>query len=147
MLLIEDHPEIARVVARGLEAEGFSLDVADNGADGLWKVAEGRFDAVVLDLLMPGMSGYEVCGSLRARGDEIPVVVLTAKDGEFDQIDLLDLGADDFLTKPVPVKVLAARLRAAVRRAPARRPTRSRSVGCGSTRSGTVADSATTRSR
>ncbi len=105
------------MVARGLEAEGFSLDVADNGTDGLWKAAEGSFDAVVLDLLMPGMSGYEVCESLRNRGDLVPIVVLTAKDGEFDQIDLLDLGADDFLTKPVSIKVLAARIRAAVRRA------------------------------
>lgn len=93
------------------------MDVAGNGADGLWQAGESRFDAVILDLLMPGMSGYQVCAALRDSGNRVPVVVLTAKDGEFDQIDLLDLGADDFMTKPVSVKVLAARIRASVRRA------------------------------
>ncbi|MGI9599256.1 MAG: response regulator transcription factor [Acidimicrobiales bacterium] len=117
LLLIEDDPEITRVVSRGLEAEGFSVDVADNGADGLWRATEAEFDAVILDLLMPGMSGYQVCESLRRDGNRVPVVVLTAKDGEFDQIDLLDLGADDFLTKPVSIRLLAARVRASIRRA------------------------------
>ena len=116
LLLIEDDTEIVRVLSRGLEAEGFSVDVAENGTDGLWRAGESPFDAVVLDLLLPGLSGYRVCEALRASGNEVPVVVLTAKDGELDQIDLLDLGADDFLTKPVSIKLLAARLRAAVRR-------------------------------
>ncbi len=116
VLLIEDDPEVSRVVVRGLEAEGMSVDAAADGADGLWHASEGNFDVVVLDLLLPGMSGYRVCESLRASDDTTPVVVLTAKSGELDQIDLLDLGADDFLTKPVSIKVLAARLRAAVRR-------------------------------
>ncbi len=116
VLLIEDDPEITRVVRRGLETEGFSLDVAANGTDGLWQATEGEFDAIVLDLLLPGMSGYRVCETLRNQNDQTPLVVLTAKSGEFDQIDLLDLGADDFLTKPVSIKVLAARIRAAVRR-------------------------------
>lgn len=116
LLLVEDDAEIARVVTRGLEAEGFSVDVADNGIDGLWRAAETTFDAIILDLLLPGLSGYKVCERLRAAGSEVPVVVLTAKDGDLDQVDLLDLGADDFLTKPVSIKVLAARLRAAVRR-------------------------------
>lgn len=128
LLLIEDDPEITRVVKRGLEAEGFSVDTAGNGADGLWQAGESRFDAVILDLLMPGMSGYKVCESLRDAGNSVPVVVLTAKDGEFDQIDLLDLGADDFLTKPVSVGVLAARIRASVRRA-AGAPTNDITIG------------------
>ena len=117
LLLIEDDAEITRVVSRGLEAEGFAVDVAGNGPDGLWRATESDFDAVILDLLMPGMSGYQVCESLRRAGNQVPVVVLTAKDGEFDQIDLLDLGADDFLTKPVSIKLLAARVRASIRRA------------------------------
>lgn len=116
VLLIEDDPEVSRVVIRGLEAEGMSVDSAADGTHGLWHATEGNFDAVVLDLLMPGMSGYKVCESLRAQSNETPIVVLTAKSGEFDQIDLLDLGADDFLTKPVSIKVLAARIRATVRR-------------------------------
>lgn len=117
VLLIEDDPDIVRVVARGLEAEGFSIEVATSGTDGLWRVTEGEIDVVVLDLLLPGLTGYQVCEQMRARNDETPVVVLTAKSGDLDQVDLLDLGADDFLTKPVPINVLAARLRAAVRRA------------------------------
>lgn len=116
LLLIEDDPEITRVVTRGLEAEGFSVDSAADGTEGLWKATEVAFDAVILDLLMPGLSGYQVCESLRNADNGVPVVVLTAKDGEFDQIDLLDLGADDFLTKPVSIKLLAARIRAAIRR-------------------------------
>lgn len=116
LLLVEDDAEIARVVTRGLEAEGFSVDVADNGIDGLWRAGETTFDAIILDLLLPGLSGYKVCEQLRASGSNVPVVVLTAKDGDLDQVDLLDLGADDFLTKPVSIRVLAARLRAAVRR-------------------------------
>lgn len=105
------------MVTRGLGAEGFSVEHAGNGVDGLWRADEGEFDAVVLDLLMPGASGYQVCQALRDRGDVVPIIVLTAKDGDFDQIDLLDLGADDFLTKPVSMQLLAARIRAAVRRA------------------------------
>lgn len=117
VLLIEDDPEVNRVVTRGLEVEGFSVNPTSNGTDGLWQASEGTFDVIVLDLLLPGMNGYQVCESLRAKNNETPVVVLTAKSGEFDQIDLLELGADDFLTKPVSVKVLAARIRAVIRRA------------------------------
>ncbi len=117
VLLIEDDPEVTRVVVRGLEGEGFSVDAVADGVDGLWQATEGNFDVVVLDLLLPSLSGYRVCESLRERNNATPVVVLTAKSGEYDQIDLLDLGADDFLTKPVSIKVLAARIRAAVRRA------------------------------
>lgn len=116
LLLIEDDPEVTRVVRRGLEAEGFSLDVANNGTDGLWQATEGEYDAILLDLLLPGLTGYQVCQSLRDHDDAVPIVVLTAKSGEFDQIDLLDLGADDFMTKPVSIRILAARLRAVVRR-------------------------------
>lgn len=117
ILLVEDDVDIVRVVSRGLLAQGFSVETADNGTDGLWQATEGEFDAIVLDLLLPGLSGYKVCEQLRSGGDRVPIVVLTAKDGELDQIDLLDLGADDFLTKPVSIEILAARIRAAVRRA------------------------------
>ncbi len=116
VLLIEDDPDIVRVVTRGLEAEGFSVEVATDGTDGLWRATESGVDVIVLDLLLPGLTGYKICEQLRADDNQTPVVVLTAKSGDLDQIDLLDLGADDFLTKPVPVDVLAARLRAAVRR-------------------------------
>jgi len=81
LLLIEDDPEVTRVVRRGLQTEGFALDVASDGVDGLWQAKEGEFDAVVLDLLLPGMSGYAVCESLREHDESVPIVVLTAKSG------------------------------------------------------------------
>ncbi len=116
LLVIEDDPDIGDVLRRGLAAEGCRVDLADNGPDGLWRASEGEHDAIVLDLLLPGMNGYEVCRRLRADGITTPVLVLTAKDGELDQIDLLELGADAFLTKPVTSSLLVAHLRALVRR-------------------------------
>jgi DNA-binding response OmpR family regulator len=116
VLVIEDDEAIRSVLERGLRADGFDVDTCADGGTGLWKALEGGYAAVVLDLLLPVKTGYQVCEALRAEGDATPVLVLTAKSGEFDQIDLLDAGADDFLTKPVSIAVVAARLRALIRR-------------------------------
>jgi DNA-binding response OmpR family regulator len=104
------------VVERGLRAEGFDVDSCSDGSTGLWKALEGGYSAIVLDLLLPGRNGYSVCERIRAEGLTTPILVLTAKSGEYDQIDLLDSGADDFLTKPASIAVIAARIRALIRR-------------------------------
>lgn len=119
ILLIEDDDAIRSVVERGLKAEGFEVDACADGSAGLWKALEGGYAAIVLDLLLPGMNGYAVCERLRAEGNATPILVLTAKSGEFDQIDMLDSGADDFLTKPASIAVIAARLRVLIRRSAA----------------------------
>jgi DNA-binding response OmpR family regulator len=119
VLVIEDDDAIRSVVERGLRAEGFDVDTCADGAVGLWKALEGGYAAIVLDLLLPGLNGYSVCTQLREEGDTTPILVLTAKSGEFDQIDLLDSGADDFLTKPASIAVIAARLRVLMRRSSA----------------------------
>lgn len=116
VLVIEDDEEIRSVLQRGLRGEGFDVDTCADGTTGVWKALEGGYAAIVLDLLMPGKSGYIVCDELRKEGLTVPILILTAKSGEFDQIDLLDAGADDFLTKPVSIAVVAARLRALIRR-------------------------------
>ncbi len=107
---------MAASLRRGLEAEGYSVDVAHDGVDGLWKAMELGFDAVVLDLMIPGMNGFVVTSRLRDAGNEVPILMLTAKDGEWDQAEALDCGADDYLTKPFSYPVLLARLRALLRR-------------------------------
>jgi DNA-binding response OmpR family regulator len=119
VLMIEDDDAIRSVVERGLRAEGFDVDTCADGSTGLWKALEGGYQAIVLDLLLPGMNGYAVCAKLREEGDTTPILVLTAKSGEYDQIDLLDSGADDFLTKPASIAVIAARLRVLMRRSSA----------------------------
>jgi DNA-binding response OmpR family regulator len=116
VLVIEDDEAIRSVLDRGLRAEGFEVDSCSDGAEGLWKALSGGYAAIVLDLLLPGMNGYTVCERLRSEGDTTPILVLTAKSGEYDQIDLLDAGADDFITKPASLAVIAARLRVLVRR-------------------------------
>lgn len=116
VLVIEDDAALADSIARGLRVEGFEFDVAHTGTDGLWAAREGSYAAVVLDVLLPKMNGYRVCRELRAEGDTTPVLMLTAKQGEHDEAEGLDLGADDFLRKPFSLVVLAARLRALVRR-------------------------------
>lgn len=116
VLVIEDDGAIRSVLERGLQAEGFEVDVCPDGPSGLWRALDGDHAAIVLDLLLPGMNGYEVCRTLRAEGLMTPILVLTAKSGEYDQIDLLELGADDFLTKPASVALIAARLRSLIRR-------------------------------
>ena len=116
VLLIEDDEAIRSVVERGLQAEGFDVDSCADGPSGLWKALEGGHAAIVLDLLLPGLSGYKVCEKLRSEGVTAPILVLSAKSGEYDQIDLLDSGADDFLTKPASIALISARLRALIRR-------------------------------
>ncbi|MFU8853601.1 response regulator transcription factor [Micromonospora sp. SL1-18] len=121
LLVVEDETALAEVLRAGLADEGFAVDVQHTGSHGLWAASEYAYDVVVLDIMLPGLSGYEVCRQLRSRGIWTPVLMLTAKEGEYDQADALDLGADDYLTKPFSFVVLVARLRALVRRgAPAR---------------------------
>ena len=122
VLVVEDEKRLAAGLKKGLEAEGFATDVALNGTDGLWMATENAYDAIVLDILLPGMNGYEVCASLRERGVWTPILMLTAKDGEFDEAEALDTGADDYVTKPFSFVVLVARLRALIRRGAGERP-------------------------
>jgi two-component system, OmpR family, response regulator len=117
VLVIEDEVRLADAVARGLRAEGFDVDVANSGPDGLWRAREGAYAAIVLDVLLPGLNGYALCRQLRADGNGTPVLMLTAKQGEHDEAEGLELGADDFLRKPFSFVVLVARLRALIRRA------------------------------
>ncbi len=123
VLLVEDEVRLAENVRRGLAAEGFVVDVVHDGAEGLFQGQVNDYDVVVLDIMLPGLNGYEVCRRLRAGGVWSPVLMLTAKDGEYDQADALDLGADDYLTKPFSFLVLVARLRALIRRGAPARPT------------------------
>ncbi len=122
VLVVEDERRLAAAVRRGLQAEGFVVDLARDGEEGLHLAREGGYDAVVLDLMLPGLSGYKVCERLRAEENWVPILILSAKDGEYDQADGLDLGADDYLTKPFSYIVLAARLRALLRRDAVPRP-------------------------
>ena len=123
VLLVEDEVRLAENVRRGLAAEGFVVDVVHDGAEGLFQAQVTGYDVIVLDIMLPGLNGYEVCRQLRAGGVWSPVLMLTAKDGEYDQADALDLGADDYLTKPFSFLVLVARLRALIRRGAPVRPT------------------------
>ncbi|MBO0775177.1 MAG: response regulator transcription factor [Actinobacteria bacterium] len=122
VLVVEDERRLAAAVRRGLQAEGFAVDLAHDGTDGLHLAREGGYDALVLDLMLPGISGYRLCQQLRAEQNWVPILILSAKDGEYDLADGLDLGADDYLTKPFSYVVLAARLRALLRRGAAPRP-------------------------
>ena len=122
VLVVEDDERMARAVQRGLEAEGFAVDVAHDGTDGLWHATEFTYDAVVLDVMLPGIDGHEVCRRMRAAGNWAPILVLTARDGERDETRALDIGADDYLAKPFSYQVLLARLRALMRRGRPARP-------------------------
>jgi DNA-binding response OmpR family regulator len=117
LLLVEDDAKLSAALRRGLEAEGYAVEVATDGDDGLWRATEGAFDLIVLDIMLPGRNGYRVCADLRAAGVWTPILMLTAKDGELDEAEALDTGADDFLTKPFSYTVLVARVRALLRRA------------------------------
>ncbi len=123
VLVVEDESGIASAVRRGLAAEGFSVDVAADGEDGLWRVTENDYDVVVLDVMLPKLSGYELLKRMRAADNWTPVLMLTAKDGEYDIADALDIGADDYLAKPFSFVVLLARVRALHRRGAQARPT------------------------
>jgi two-component system, OmpR family, response regulator len=116
LLVVEDELRLGAALRRGLTAEGFLVDVATDGPGGLEAARHGDYDAVVLDVMLPGMSGYNVVRTLRTEENWVPVLMLSAKDGEYDQADGLDYGADDYLTKPFSFVVLLARLRALVRR-------------------------------
>jgi DNA-binding response OmpR family regulator len=120
LLLIEDDHKVAEAMRRGLEAEGFRVEVASDGDDGLWRATEGSYDLIVLDIMLPGRNGYQVCAELRDKGDSTPILMLTAKEGDLDEAEGLDTGADDYLTKPFSFTVLVARIRALLRRANAR---------------------------
>lgn len=122
VLVVEDEVNLATAVAQGLRAEGYDVEVSHDGEDGLWRAREGQFDAIVLDIMLPGMNGYRVCGTLREEAIWTPILMLTAKDGEYDEAEGLDTGADDYLTKPFSLVVLLARLRALIRRGTAVRP-------------------------
>ena len=116
ILVVDDEERLANSIARGLEADGFAVDVVHDGIDGLWRAREGQYAAIVLDIMLPGMNGYEVCRTLRNEDNWTPILLLTAKDGEYDEAEGLELGADDYLRKPFSHMVLTARLRALARR-------------------------------
>jgi DNA-binding response OmpR family regulator len=120
--VVEDEVHLGETVKRGLQAEGFDVELVHDGAEGLWRARERPYAAVVLDILLPGMNGYAVCRTLREAGVWTPVLMLTAKTGEYDEAEALDIGADDFLSKPFSFVVLVARLRALARRGAAPRP-------------------------
>ncbi len=122
LLVVEDEQHLAEALGRGLGAEGFAVDLASNGTDGLWMAREHPYDAILLDILLPGMNGFAICRTLREEGNWTPILMLTAKDGELDEAECLDTGADDFLSKPFSFVVLVARVRALVRRGVRARP-------------------------
>jgi two-component system OmpR family response regulator len=122
VLLVEDEIKMARAVRRGLEQEGYAVDVAPDGEEAIFQAAENEYDAVVLDVMLPGLNGFEVCRDMRSRGRWAPVLMLTARDAVEDRIHGLDVGADDYLVKPFAFGELLARLRALIRRGPHERP-------------------------
>jgi DNA-binding response OmpR family regulator len=122
ILIVDDDELLARSLARGLGAEGYAVDLAADGVDGLHLARENDYDAMILDLMLPVLNGYAVCDELRAGGRDLPVLMLTAKDGTLDEAEGLDIGADDYRVKPFHYPVLLARLRALIRRGPARIP-------------------------
>jgi two-component system, OmpR family, response regulator len=117
LLVVEDDAKIAAALRRGLTAEGFQVETADDGLVGLWRAREGAYDLIVLDIMLPGRNGYRVCADLRRDGDTTPILMLTAKDGEYDEAEGLDTGADDYLRKPFSFPVLVSRVHALLRRA------------------------------
>ncbi|MET7356865.1 response regulator transcription factor [Streptomyces sp. NPDC005562] len=116
LLIVEDEKRLALSLAKGLTAEGYAVDVVHDGVDGLHRASEDTYDLVILDIMLPGMNGYRVCSTLRAAGHDVPILMLTAKDGEYDEAEGLDTGADDYLTKPFSYVVLVARVKALLRR-------------------------------
>ncbi|BFO15357.1 response regulator transcription factor [Streptomyces sp. KM77-8] len=117
-MIVEDERRLAISLAKGLTAEGYAVDVVHDGHEGLHRATEGTYDLLILDIMLPGLNGYRVCAALRAAGHEVPILMLTAKDGEYDEAEGLDTGADDYLTKPFSYVVLVARIKALLRRRP-----------------------------
>lgn len=141
LLIVEDEENIAQYLAKNLEAQGHSVDIAFNGSDALDMILEKPYDLITLDIILPGLNGYEVCRAARAEGIEAPILMLTAKDGEYDEVDAFEMGADDFLRKPFSLVVLLARIGSLLRRGARKRAasleaddlvvdTASRSVTC-----------------
>jgi two-component system, OmpR family, response regulator len=122
VLVVEDETRLATYLRTGLEAEGFAVDVAPDGGEALWFARENEYDAILLDIMLPVLNGYKVCETLRAEQNWTPILMLTAKDGEWDQVEALDTGADDYVTKPFSFDVLLARLRSMLRRGARERP-------------------------
>jgi len=122
VLVVEDEVHLAQAIEEGLDAEGFDVELTYDGLDGLWRARERPYEAIVLDILLPGMNGYKVCQTLRDEGIWTPILMLTAKNGVYDEAEALDTGADDFLSKPFSFVVLVARLRALARRGATPRP-------------------------
>ena len=123
VLLVDDDRKLSAAVKRGLEAEGLTVDVEYTGIDGLWRATEGSYDVILLDIMLPGRNGFLVCADLRRAGNWTPILMLTAKDGDLDEAEALDTGADDYLVKPFSFPVLVARMHALFRRSGNRRPT------------------------
>lgn len=122
ILVVEDEVELASYIKRGLEREGFAVDVANDGEAGLAMAVSTPYDALVLDIMLPKLNGYRVCAALREQSNWVPILMLTAKEGEYDEAEALDTGADDYLKKPFSFVVLVAHLRALLRRGGASRP-------------------------
>jgi DNA-binding response OmpR family regulator len=122
ILVVEDEKRLASSLRTGLEAEGFAVDTAYDGTEGLWYAREHAYDAILLDIMLPGLNGYKVCETLRAEQNWTPILMLTAKDGDLDQVEALDTGADDYVTKPFSFQVLLARVRSLLRRGRPERP-------------------------
>jgi len=123
LLVVEDEPKLAALVSRGLREEGYAVDVAGDGEDALWMVHAATYDAILLDVMLPGVDGFDICRRLRAESVWSPILMLTARDSVDDRVTGLDAGADDYLPKPFAFGELLARVRALVRRAPTERPT------------------------
>ena len=123
VLVVEDEEAMAASLTWGLQAEGYVVDVADNGVDGLWKARENSYDVIVLDVMLPSLDGYQVCRRLREHGVWTPILMLTAMDEDLDHAEGLDSGADDYLAKPFAYPVLLAHLRSLTRREMGKRPT------------------------
>jgi DNA-binding response OmpR family regulator len=117
LLLVDDDAALANALRRGLTAEGFAVEVAADGLEGIWRGREGSYDLILLDIMLPGAHGYRVCAELRSSGVRTPILMLTAKDGDLDEAEALDTGADDYLRKPFSFPVLVARVHALLRRA------------------------------
>ena len=122
VLLVEDEVRLGQAIRTGLAAESFLVELVHDGQEGLARALSGDFDVIVLDIMLPGLSGYRICQEIRKAKVWTPVLMLTAKDGEYDEADAFDLGADDYLTKPFSYVVLVARLRSLVRRGAPVRP-------------------------